>query len=137
MDNKFISMAEGLKKEIERAYEESITVEEAEKLAGKFLHAQMLAANELQNADLDARMNKTGVKALKAAVYLNEATKGDKKPSDVFIGAVVDSDKMVEKEQKRLDEAEVYRDSIQNYYNIFREAHVFYRQISKGSFSGV
>lgn len=123
-----------LSDKIKNTYEEGVTLEQAEKLAGEFLNAQLLIAQELSNADLDARMKKSGVKAIKAAVYMEAATKGDKKPSDTFIEAVVNMDKIVMGEQEGLDSAEVERDALQNYLNIFKEAHIHFRSIAKGRF---
>lgn len=120
--------------EIKAAYEQGVTMEQAERLAGRFLHAMILVSEELKTADLDSRMRKTGVKAIKAAVYLKEATKGDKKPSDVLLGALVDSNDAVRQEQDAFDEAEVKRDNLHNYYNIFKESHVYARGIAKGRF---
>ncbi len=125
---------EELKEIIKDTYERGVTLEEAEKLAGRFLHAQMLVAEELQKADLDSRMKKSGTKAIKAAVYLEFATKDPKKPSDVLLSALVDTNEMVQKSQQFLDEAEVSRDDLQNHLSIFKEAHLHFRAISKGRF---
>lgn len=123
-----------LEKDIKDAYEQGVTLEQAERLAAKFLAAQITVGEELANADLDARMKKSGVKAIKAAVYLDNATKGDRKPSDVLLAAIVDSDSTVHKVQEKLDEAEVQRNSLENYLSIFREAHIYFRGIAKGRF---
>lgn len=123
-----------LELKIEESYESGITLEEAEKLAAKFLRAQILISRELQKTDLDSRMKKSGVKALKAALYLVEVQKTDKKPSDVLLGNLVDSNELVVGEQNAFDTAETRRDELERYYNIFREAHVHYRQVSKGRF---
>ena len=123
-----------LEKDIQNAYEGGVTMDEAEKLAAKFLGAMMRAAARLRALDLDARMKKSGVKAVRAAIYLAEATKGEKKPSDVLIGAIVDSSKLVQDEQGGLDTAEVRRDELERYFGIFKEAHVYFRGISKGKY---
>lgn len=119
---------------IKQSYESGVTMTEAEKLAARFLHAQMVVAEKLRNQDLDARMRKSGIKAVKAAVYQDEARKVDKKPSDTYLNSLVDMSDLVQGEQGRLDEAEVDRDLLQNYYNIFREAHIYFRTVSKGSY---
>lgn len=129
--NKFY---EQLRAEIQASYEQGVTLTEAEMLSAKFLDAQLRVADGLRQADLDARMRKAGLKAIKAAVYLEEAKKGDKKPSDVFIASVVDRHELVLSEQTAFDEAEVHRDHLQNYLQVFREAHVHFRQLSKGRF---
>lgn len=133
MNDKFYA---DLTAEIKAAYEESVTMDKAERLSGRFLHGMILVAEELRNVDLDARMRKSGVKAIRAAVYLEEVRKSEKKPSDVLLEALVNSSREVQAAQDAWDTAEVYRDQLQNYYNIFNQAHVFFRQTSKASFAG-
>jgi len=123
-----------LEKDIEGAYSEGTNLEQAERLAAKFLTGQLLVSKELEASDLDSRMRKSGLKAIKAAVYMEAATKGDKKPSDTFLQSVVDMDQVVGDAQNLLDSSEVNRDKLERYYNIFREAHVFFRGVSKGRF---
>lgn len=127
-------------KEIEKIvsdiYEQGVTLGEAEKLAGKFLHYQIQISDFLKESDLDARMRKTGVKAIKAAVYLNACKGHEKKPTEAQLAATVDSDSIVSSEQEGLDRAEVARDEIERIYNICREAHIYLRGISKGRFDG-
>lgn len=125
---------EDLTNDIKRAYEDGVTLDQAEKLAAKFLNAQIEVTEALRGLDLDVRMKKTGLKAIKAAVYMNNATKSDKKPSDVLLQAMVDMDELVCENQKSFDEAEVNKQALENYYNIFREAHLYFRGISKGRF---
>lgn len=127
-------MLQDLEEVIIRTYESGTTLDEAERLAARFLSAQMSVSSALRDLDLTARMAKSGVKAVRAAVYLSEVQKADKKPSDVLLAAIVDSDEIVSSEQTRLDTAEVDRDDLERYYNIFREAHIYYRGISKGRF---
>jgi len=125
---------EDLQKKIQTSYEEGITQLEAEKLAGEFLNAQLIVSNELRNSDLDTRMKKAGLKAVRAAVYKEEATKGDKKPTEAMLTALVDSNSVVQGEQDSYDAAEVEKDNLERYYNIFREAHLHFRTIAKGQF---
>lgn len=127
-------MIEQLKQKIQDAYESGVTISEAEKLATEFLSAQLQLAEELKNADMNARMIKTAVKAVKAAIYMHEATKTDKKPSDTFIQNIIDGNQLVQEEQDRLDKAEIELDYLQNTFNIFKEAHIHFRGISKGRF---
>lgn len=123
-----------LTSEIQSAYEQGVTLEHAERLASKFLHAQLSLSEALKAADLDARMKKSGNKAVRAGAYLEEATKGDKKPSDTFIEAHVNTKEAVIEQQLALDEAEVALDELKRYYDIFHEAHVHFRGIAKGRF---
>jgi hypothetical protein len=96
----------------------------------------LLISEELQSADLDSRMKKSGLKAIRAAIYMDNASKADKKPSDTYLQNIIDMDKLVIAEQQSFDEAEVKRDGLQNYYNIFKEAHIHFRGIAKGNFNG-
>ncbi len=119
---------------IEQAYTEGVTSDSAEKHAAQFLHAQILISDELKAVDLDARMRKSGVKAIRAAVYLDEVKKNEKKPSDTLLEAVVNSTKIVQDEQTALDVAEVSRNELENYLSIFKDAHIYMRSLAKGKF---
>src|SRR5262245_31155706 len=100
-----------LESEIKDAYEGSgKTVEEAEKLAAKFLHAQMQISSELKTSDLDTRMKKAGVKAIRAQMYLEEVSKSEKKPSDTLLDQVLNSNNIVVAAQSDFDEAEASRE---------------------------
>lgn len=136
MNKEFLTFCDELEQDIKSSYETGVSLEEAERLAGKFLHALYRISSEVQVADLDARMKKSGVKAVKAAVYMAEATKGDKKPSDVMLNALVDMNDMVQTEQQALDEAEVNNDKLSHYLSVFKEAHVYFRGVAKGRFEG-
>lgn len=132
----FDKLCAKLENKIKKAYEEGLTMEDAERLAGEFLYAQLQISEQLKVADLNARMRKTGTKAVKAAVFLQEATRTDKKPSDSMLAALVDKDTVVQGEQDQYDTAEVDKDEMERRYNIFREAHIWARGIAKGRFDG-
>ncbi len=123
-----------LVKEIKDAYEAGITMEAAEKLAGKFLYGQIQVSSELLSSDLDARMRKSGTKAIKSAVRTEELKKHEKKPTEGFLEDVVNLSELVQGEQERLDTAEVYRDYLQNLLSIFKDAHIHFRSVAKGRF---
>lgn len=123
-----------LKVDIQKAYEEGVTLELAERLAAKCLSLQIQLSTELSTVDLNARMNKSGFKAIKAAVYLKAATSGDKKPTEAMLTALVDSDELVMGEQNRLDKAEVERNELQNAFDICKESHIYFRGVAKGRF---
>jgi len=123
-----------LEQDIRNAYESSPTIEEAEKLAAKFLAAQMALSADLKQVDLDSRMKKSGLKAIRAAVYLQKASEGDKKPSDVMLNAMVDSDPVVGESQLSFDKAEVSKNHLENYLSVFHEAHIYFRGLAKGRF---
>lgn len=121
---------------VERAYEQGIGLDEAERLASKTLGVQLHIAEQLAIADLDARMKKNGLKAIKAAVYMEAATRGDKKPSDSFLENVVTLDTNVTSQQDIFDRADAYKQSLETYMGIFRDAHIHFRTLAKGAFNG-
>ena len=128
---KFDDYVESLTSKIKKAYEESVTTQEAENLAGEFLYAMLQVSKELSSKDLDARMRKTGLKAIKAGVYMEAATKTEKKPSDTLLEHLVAQSDIVREIQNGFDTAEVEKDALQNTFNIFKEAHLYFRGISK------
>ena len=132
----FKELCKKLEEEITESYTRGVTAEEAEKLAGQFLHAQFKVSKKLKKADLDSRTRKTGVKAIRAAVYLDIIQKSEKKPTEAQIASTIDTDAIVGSEQAAFDEAEVERDDLERYYNIFIQAHVHFRTIAKGTFGG-
>ncbi len=117
---------------IQNSYTEGVTLDEAEKLAGNFLHATMQVSSQLGKADLDARTRKSGVKAVRAAIYLNIVSSADKKPTEAQIAATIDTDALVASEQSALDSADVLKAELERYYDIFNQAHIYFRQMSKG-----
>lgn len=125
-----------LEDKIKSSYETGVTVEEAEKLAAEFLYAQLTISTELSLVDLDARMKKSGLKSIKSAVRQEEIKKHDKKPTEGHLEDVVNLDEIVQGEQERLDQAEVNRALLEAYYNVFKDAHIYYRGIAKGNFNG-
>lgn len=116
---------------IKLAYENSVTLADAEVLAGEFLYAQTVVSQALQTADMDSRMRKSGLKAIRATVYLNKAILDGKKLSDTMIDAMVTVDSLVQGEQDAFDKAESYRDNLERYFSIFQNAHIFYRGLAK------
>ena len=130
----FEEFCESLSNKIVNAYEGNITIDDAEKLAAEFLYAQMRVSAELKKHDLDARMRKSGLKAVKAAVYTEACSKADKKPTESMLEHMINMHELVSNEQNELDKAEVDRDGLERYYNVFREAHLYFRGIAKGRF---
>lgn len=119
---------------LHQAYEGSVTIEDAERYAALFLETQMKIATRLQRADLDARMRKSGVKATRAKVFQAECAKSDKKPSDSVLEAAIEVSEEVRTEQQNYDNADSTREMLQTYLGIFREAHIYFRGISKGRY---
>lgn len=125
-------LCEELETKIQETYTSGVTLEEAERLSARFLHAQMVLSRELRHASLDAKMRKSGVKSVRAAVYLNEVQKSDKKPTEAMLSAIIDTTDIVNSEEESLYKAETSADELSRYYDIFGQAHVYYRQVSKG-----
>lgn len=130
----FDKLCKVLELEIQDSYVDGVTLEKAEKLAGQFLHAQMHVSAELKKADLSARMHKSGIKAVRAAFYLEVCSKSEKKPTETALEHMLAVDAVIQKEQDALDTAEVEKAELDRYYNIFREAHIHFRGIAKGKF---
>lgn len=131
----FKELCHRLQAKIQQSYTEGTTLDEAEKLAAEFLHAMMTISAELKTVSLDARMRKSGTKAARAGAYLDIVGKSDKKPTEAQIGATIDMDALVNKEQDALDHAEVDKEELERYYDIFNNAHIYYRGIAKGNFN--
>jgi len=132
----FKQFCDQLEIKIQDSYTQGVTMEQAERLAGEFLHAMMRVSTELKTVDLDSRMRKSGVKAVRAAVYLDTVQSSDKKPTEAQITSLIDTSPEVNQSQDGLDKAEVDRDDLKRYYDIFQNAHVFFRGIAKGNFGG-
>ncbi len=130
----FKELLKSLEVKIQGAYAEGVTPGNAESLAGEFLYAQMLVSSELKKSDLDSRMRKTGVKALRSAIYLDIVQKSDKKPTESHIEATINTDEMVTGEQNAYDSAEVDKAELERYFGIFQNAHIFFRGVAKGKF---
>lgn len=132
--SKFKTEVEALTNIIENVYLNGTSLDEAERLASRFLHAQLLISAELAKSSLDARMRKSGLKAIRAAVYLDEAKKGEKKPTEVMLASLVDTHEVVRGEQTAMDSADTEREELQRLYDVFGNAHIFFRGVAKGTF---
>lgn len=130
---KFKDFCNELEAKIQVAYVEGILTQDSERLAGEFLFAQLKVSEELSRSALDARMRKSGLKAVRAAVYSEVCSKTEKKPTESQLEHALNSHELVNSEQNELDKAEVERDELERLYSIFNQAHVYYRQIGRGS----
>lgn len=129
----FKQLCNQLEEKIIAIYEQGLTLEDAEKLAAEFLYANLRVSEELKRASLNARMRKSGMKALRASLYLAEVSKTDKKPADSLLTATLDANSVIQAEQDKLDEAEVEREELERIYDVFNNAHIFTRGVSRGS----
>lgn len=133
---KFQDRIQELETIIQNSYIEGVTLEEAEKLAANFLHAALQVSSELSKADLNARTRKSGVKAVRAAIYLDTVQNSEKKPTEAQIAALIDTNAIVAGEQSSLDSADVLKAELERLYDTFNNAHIYYRGVAKGSFGG-
>ena len=131
---KFSNLKDELEQAIQSSYETGVTVEEAEKLASKFLYAQLAVSAELATADLDSRMRKSGVKALRAAAYKSATAGLEKKPTENAIEHAINTDADVSGEQDAFDKAEANKYELERLYSVYQNAHIHFRTIAKGQF---
>lgn len=133
-DVKFAAMCYELEEEIKGAYETGVTLPQAEKLAAQFLHAQIQVSEKLRISDLNASMRRTGVKTVRASKYLATCEQAEKKPTEGQLEALLNNDDMVRNEQEKSHEADAQRAALQRSYDIFFNAHVYFRGVAKGRF---
>lgn len=123
-----------LEQKIITSYTEGVSLQDAEKLAAEFLSAQIAVSEELKKSAIMARLLKAQVKSTRAEVLLAEVAKVDKKPSDSMLQALVDVNGSVNTIQTDFDTAEEEANELERTYNIFRDAHIYYRGISRAKF---
>lgn len=117
---------------IKDCYETGVTTDEAESLATEFLYAMDKLSQSLQASDLDTRMKKSGVKAIRAAVYTEIVSKSDKKPTVDAMEHMLNMDEVVNGAQMDFDIADSERQELERCHDMFREAHIHFRGIAKG-----
>ncbi len=122
-----------LQSKIQKSYGEGITMDEAERLGGEFLQAMLDTSTELKTRDLDTKMKKTGLKAIRARAYL-DTLKSEVKLTDAGKQATIDTDEMVIQAQDAFDTAEVEKEDLERVFMTFKEAHIHFRGIAKGRF---
>lgn len=132
----FKKLQEKLEDHIKDSYENGISMLQAERLAGEFLYGQLVVSTELTKLDLDSRMRKSGVKAIRAAIYLEECQKEAKKPTESMLTAIIDSNVDVIQQQNELDQIESDRDELKRLLDVYSNSHIHFRTICKGAFGG-
>lgn len=125
-----------LKKDIQRAYAEGVTILAAEKLASKTLLARMALADAIQVLDLDARMKRQGVKAERGSLYSSIVAESEKKPTETAIESMINTSLTVVAAEQTYAEADTSKDRLHTYSDIFKDAHIFFRSVAKGTFEG-
>lgn len=119
---------------IQKAYEEGVTMQQAERLAAKTLQIRMLISDEIKSRDLDARMKKHGVKVTRAEAYMEELSKHEKKPAEAYMEHAINQSLLVNASEKMYADAETTKDRLQTYLDVAKDAHLYFRQIAKGTF---
>lgn len=123
---------EVLVEEIKKTYEVGVSLDEAERLAALALLAADELNRDLRGCDLDVRMRKSGLKAIKATVRSNEISKHDRKPSEGVLEDVVALDPTTREEQDAFDRAEAHKNYLENNLSVANNGHIYYRGIAKG-----
>ena len=127
---------EALVQIVKAAYVTGTTMEEAERHAARFLEAQLNVCAELAKLDIDARMKKNGMKAARAQCYIDECSKSEKKPSDTFLEQQVQLNTTVCAAVDLFERADARRENLTLYLGVFKDAHIYFRSIAKGTFNG-
>lgn len=122
--------------EIQKASEEGVTVEHAERVAATSLFVMNSLSESLRDADKDRRMRKRGLKAIKSAVRSEEVKRHEKKPTESQLEDVINLSPIVASEEEGYDDAEVNTEELDRQFGIAKEAHLFFRSVAKGSFGG-
>lgn len=121
---------------IEKASEEGIGLDAAEKAAGTALMVMNSLSEDLKEADKDRRMRKRGVKAIRSAIRMEEIKKHDKKPTEGALEDTVNTNSIVASQEESFDNSEVFTEELERQFGIAKESHLWLRAISKGAFNG-
>jgi SHS2 domain-containing protein len=136
----FKGIYDELRAEIKRVSAEGVSIEDAERLAAKFLDALLELGGfdgRIRHADLDVRMKKNGYKTLRAKVYLQTVQGQEKKPTESAIEAAIATNTEVSKQQDLYEKAETDAEALHRIYDVFRDCHIYFRGVAKGNFSGI
>lgn len=125
-----------LKEAIKKATDEGVSIPDAERLAAKTLTARIELSEEIKTQAIDAKMKRLGVKAVQAETY-KKATEGvEKKPTEAALIHTINLNPEVIQEEINHAEAEAELEYKQSLLEIFKDAHLYFRSIMKGSFEG-
>jgi hypothetical protein len=119
---------------IQQAADEGLTLEGAEKAAGVALGVMNDLSAKLAAADLDRRMRKRGLKAIKSAVRTEEVKRHEKKPTESALEDVINLSPLVCGEEEAFDTAEVNTEELERQFAIAKESHLYFRGASRGRF---
>ena len=125
-----------LKEAIIKAHQTETSVSEAEQLSAKCLAASMALADDIRAVDLKARMRKIGLRNIRSQAYLDELAKHEKKPTEAYIDAAINLNVDIAPLEMELADKEVELNNLKHYYEVFKEAHQYFRAIMKAGFGG-
>lgn len=131
IDNRYALLVE----QIQKASEEGVTMEHAERVAGQALTVMNSLSERLKELDKDRRMRKRGLKAIRSAVRTEEVKRWDKKPTEGALEDVINLSPIVASEEEAFDNAEVETEECERQFGIAKESHLYFRSIAKGSFN--
>lgn len=124
---------ERLKEEIVKAYEEGISMEDAERNAARCLDVQIELNEKIKASALDARMKKNGYKTHRATEYLKIVQGSEKKPTESQIDAMLTVNTDVCRAQDDYEAADIEVEALKRYFDIFKDAHIFFRSVARGN----
>jgi hypothetical protein len=122
--------------EIQKASEEGVTMEHAERVAATSLFVMNALSERLTLLDKERRMRKRGLKAIKSAVRTEEVKRHDKKPTESQLEDVINLSPIVASEEEAFDNSDINADELERQFGIAKESHLFFRSVSKGTFNG-
>jgi hypothetical protein len=122
--------------EIQKASEEGVTMEHAERVAATSLFVIYALSERLTLLDKERRMRKRGLKAIKSAVRTEEVKRHDKKPTESQLEDVINLSPIVASEEEAFDNSDINADELERQFGIAKESHLFFRSVSKGTFNG-
>jgi hypothetical protein len=125
-----------LKATIDRIYNEGCTIIEAERLAARTLSIRLDISDRIKEVDLDARMKRHGVKAIRAQAYMDELVKYDKKPAEGLLDHAVNLSELVSAAEGLYSSADTEVDRLKAYLDVFKDAHLYFRNIARGTYEG-
>lgn len=119
-------------KELEIAHQEHYDTIRAEKTAALFLIAQIRLAELLQDVELNAKQAKNEISRVEAEKYMEfKEMSSEKKISENALTSLIAKDKNVINIKNEAARAEAELKKFNFILNTLRDAHVYYRGVSK------
>lgn len=125
-------MIQDIAKELREAHSFKYDVEKAERTAAQCLEAQRLLAEFLSEAEIFSKERKLEVERLSGEKWFYHKANYEGKTTEATLEALVakDEDVVAAKKEQYKSEAD-YRKWL-NLLNVLKEAHLYYRNLSRG-----